>query len=168
MISKLTHKIFFLSLFALLFILSCKNNVDTDDPIVEEKNLTAHYNSNVMSEWINLYMDVEKDLAGFRPAPTSRALAYIWMAAYEAGLPGMPEFVSNDTKLTGLVVPDLPKDKLKYDWNVAVNAALAKSTEYFMHSANADQRGLMKDLEATMNNTLKTNISQEVFNNSQE
>ncbi|MBK9687419.1 MAG: hypothetical protein IPO65_06530 [Saprospiraceae bacterium] len=60
MISKLTHKIFFLSLFAMLFILSCKNNDDTDDPIVEEKNLTAHYNSNVVSEWINLYMDVEK------------------------------------------------------------------------------------------------------------
>lgn len=167
MISKLTHKIFFLSLFAMLFILSCKNN-DDDDPLVEEQNLTAHYNSNVVSEWINLYMDVEKDLAGFRPAPTSRALAYIWMAGYEAGLPGMPDFVSNDTKLTGLVVPDLPKDKLKYDWNVAVNAALAKSTEYFMHSANAVQRGLMKDLEATLNNTLKTNISQEVFDNSQE
>ncbi|MBK7011130.1 MAG: hypothetical protein IPH36_22085 [Saprospiraceae bacterium] len=59
MISKLTHKIFFLSLFAMLFVLSCKNN-DDNDPIIEEQNLTAHYNSNVVSEWINLYMDVEK------------------------------------------------------------------------------------------------------------
>ena len=168
MIIKFSKHFYFLAILAVFILPSCNNESTTIDPIDENQNLTAHYNNNVVSEWINLYMDVEKDLAGFRPAPTSRALAYIWMSAYEAGLPGMPDFVSNQTKLTGLSIPDLPKDKLKYDWNVAVNAALAQSTEYFMHSANTSQRALMRDLETTLNNTLKGNISQEVFTNSQE
>ncbi len=158
----------FLMLFSMIFLAACKDEVDPIDPIQPEENLAANYNNNVVSEWIQLYMDIEKDLPGFRPCATSRALAYIWMSAYEAALPGMPDFVSNDTKLSGLTVPDLPKDKLKYDWNIAVNAALARSMEHMMAVANTDQRGLINDLESSFNNTLKTKVSQEVFNNSQE
>lgn len=158
----------FLMLFSMIFLAACKDEVDPIDPIQPEENLAANYNNNVVSEWIQLYMDIEKDLPGFRPCATSRALAYVWMSAYEAALPGMPNFVSNDTKLSGLTVPDLPKDKLKYDWNIAVNAALARSMEHMMAVANTDQRGLINDLESSFNNTLKTKVSQEVFNNSQE
>mgnify|MGYP000924520546 FL=1 len=165
---RLMRNGFFLMLFSMIFLAACKDEVDPIDPIQPEENLAANYNNNVVTEWIQLYMDIEKDLPGFRPAATSRALAYIWMSAYEAALPGMPDFVSNDTKLSGLTVPDLPKDKLKYDWNIAVNAALARSMEHMMAVANTDQRGLINDLESSFNNTLKTKVSQEVFNNSQE
>ncbi|MBK8701852.1 MAG: vanadium-dependent haloperoxidase [Saprospiraceae bacterium] len=162
------HKALFAMLLSGLFFTSCKTDENIDDPIIEEQNLAAHYNSNVASEWISLYMDVEKDLPGFRPCATSRALAYIWMSAYEAALPGMPNFVSNDTKLSGLNVPELSKDKLKYDWNVAVNAAIARTTRHFMPQATTEQLGLISDQEATLNNTLKSTVSQEVFTNSQE
>jgi membrane-associated phospholipid phosphatase len=159
---------FFLMLFSMIFLAACKDESDPIDPIQPAENLAANYNNNVVTEWVQLYMDVEKDLPGFRPCATTRALAYIWMSAYEAALPGMPDFVSNDTKLSGLSIPDLPKDKLKYDWNVAVNAAIARSMEHMMAVANTDQRGLINDLESTLNNTLKKDVSQEVFTNSQE
>lgn len=152
-------------------ILSCKDDVNPIDPNIEEKNLTKNYNNNVVSEWLDLYMVVEKDLGqGYRPAPTSRALAYIWLAAYEAGLPGMPDFVSNETKsnFSGLNIPDAPTDLENYDWSIAVNTALYTTTNYFMWNANTAQRGLMKDLESTLNDHLKPNASQKVFSNSQE
>ena len=165
---RFIYKAFFFVLLSGLFIASCKDEPDPIDPTTPEQNLTSHYNNNVVTEWIQLYMDIEKDLPGFRPAATSRALAYIWMSAYEAGLPGMPDFVSNDTKLSGLNVPDLPKDALKYDWNVAVNAAIARTMEHMMPVANTEQRGLINDLESTLNTTLKASVSQEKFTNSQE
>ncbi|MBK7008840.1 MAG: hypothetical protein IPH36_09520 [Saprospiraceae bacterium] len=165
---RFIYKAFFFVLLSGLFIASCKDEPDPIDPTTPEQNLTSHYNNNVVTEWIQLYMDIEKDLPGFRPAATSRALAYIWMSAYEAGLPGMPDFVSNDTKLSGLNVPDLPKDALKYDWNVAVNAAVARTMEHMMPVANTEQRGLINDLESTLNTTLKASVSQEKFTNSQE
>lgn len=161
--------LFLLAFFSLLFITSCgdepKPNVKSD-----VTNLTSRHSSNVAQQWINLYMDVEKDLPGFRPAATSRALGYIWLAAYEAGLPGMPDFVSNDTKpnFNGLNIPDLPKDANEYDWVIAVNTALYETTNHFMHNTNTSQKGLIKDLETTLNDYNKNNIDQTKFSNSQQ
>jgi hypothetical protein len=157
-----------------LLVFSCKQDsiTPTDNTNSELRNLTANYNSAVPREWINLYMDVEKDLPGFRPAATSRALAYIWLAAYETGLPGMPDFVSNETKtnFSGLNVPDAPTDIENYDWAVAVNTALYVCTNHFMWNAETNQKGLMKDLETNINEELvrTKNISQTVFSKSQD
>ena len=106
----------------MIFLAACKDEVDPIDPIQPEENLAANYNNNVVTEWIQLYMDIEKiyQVSGLQlllvPWLTSGCLLMGCAA-------GMPVFVSNDTKLSGLTVPDLPKDKLKYDWNIAVNAA---------------------------------------------
>lgn len=156
-----------------ILIFSCKDDVapiDPNDGQNATKNVTANYNSAVPREWINLYMDVEKDLPGFRPAATSRALAYIWLAAYEAALPGMPDFVSNDTKsnFNGLNIPDQPTDIENYDWAIAVNSALYTATNHFMWNANTQQKGLMKDLETSINSELSPKVSQTVFSKSQE
>lgn len=163
-----SKKSIFCIFFAVLIFSSCQDP-QTVEPTDKTQNLTTNYDSNVAKEWIQIYMDIEKDLPGFRPAATSRALAYIWMAAYEAGLPGMPNFNSNDTKLNGLVVPDFTKDVNKMHWGVAVNAAVAKTTDHFMgHVSNDAQKGLIKDLENTLNGNFSKTVSPEIFTNSQE
>lgn len=152
-----------------LTVFSCKKDDPTPiDQTPTDQNLTKNYSNEVPKEWVNLYMDIEKDLPGFRPAATSRALAYIWMAAYESALPGMPDFVSLDSKFNGLNVPDFSKDVTKFNWSIAVNAAVAKTMDHMMPGATTAQKGLIKDLESQLNTTLKNNVSQEVFTNSQE
>jgi membrane-associated phospholipid phosphatase len=132
---------------------------------VNSENLTSNEDSKVAQEWINLYMVIEKDLPGFRPAATSRALGYIWIAAYEAGVPGMPNFISNSKKLN-FEIPKLEKDVAAYDWSIAVNAALARSTNHFMHNTNPVQKKLIQDLETSENARLSKGVSAEVAQNS--
>lgn len=155
-----------------LTVFSCKKDDPTPiDETPTDQNLTKNYSSNVASEWIDLYMVIEKDLgAGFRPATTSRASAYIWLAAYEAGLPGMPDFKSTETlnNFAGLNIPDAPTDIENYNWAIAVNTALYHSVKHFMWNAEPHQLALMKDLEVTLNDNLSKNVSQTVFSNSQE
>ncbi|MFM2393532.1 MAG: hypothetical protein RLZZ546_1514, partial [Bacteroidota bacterium] len=155
--------------FSLAFIYSCRNDESTSNPSNDVTNLTSRNSSNVVQQWISLYMDVEKDLLGFRPAATSRALCYIWLSGYEAGLPGMPDFVSNDTKpnFNGLNIPDLPKDTKEYDWIIAVNTAVSIATQHFMHNATPAQRTLMTNLESDINSYSK-DINPTVLSNSQE
>ncbi len=162
---------FFKPLLAVL-LLSILFNACTPDAKIgpdapEIANKTAGYSSKYTKDWMNLYMDIEKDLPGFRPAATSRALAYIWMAGYESGLPGMPDFVSNETKLTGLDIPTLPKQVNQYDWNVALNAALAKTYDHFLHNTTVAHDAKIKDLESSINAELAGVVEQEVFSNSQ-
>jgi hypothetical protein len=152
-----------------MFFTACQEeNITPKQP--ENSNLVKDLNSNTAEQWIDLYMEIEKDLPSFRPAATSRALAYIWMAAYETAVPGMPDFKSNEgaSNFKGLDIPNLPKDVKEYDWNVAVNTALYVTTNHFMWNATTEQKGLIKDQETTLNNVYSKNISQTVFSNSQE
>jgi hypothetical protein len=143
-----------------------------DDPIaleIKRENLAKNYNNDVVVAYTDLYLDIERYLPGFRPAATARALAYINMAAYEAAIPGMPYFVSNALRQPGLTMPDLPeKDLKKYHWNLAVNACMSRALDHFMLNKTTEQAALIKDLEASFNNQLGPNVSQEVFNNSQK
>ncbi len=146
-----------------MFFASCEETKIT--PEKEFTNLVSKSDANVAQEWINLYMVIEKDLPGFRPAATSRALAYIWMSGYEAALPGMPNFISNGGKLN-FELPKLDKTAEEYNWNIAVNAALAKTNGHFMHNANAAQRKLISDLETQMNTEYSKGVNSEIVQNS--
>ncbi len=152
-----------------IFFTACKTDPDPIvDPVVKNENRTAGYSSKYARQWINLYMDIEKDLPNFRPAATSRALAYIWMAGYESGLPGMPTYASNSTKLSGLTIPALPKAVDQYNWNVALNAAIARTTDHFMYGTSTEHKGKINDLESFINQDLSATVSQAVFSNSQQ
>ncbi len=158
-------------LFLGVLFTSCETDPKPTPELPEITNKTSGYSSKYTKDWLNMYMDVEKDLKGFRPAATSRALAYIWMAGYESALPGMPDFVSNETKLTGLDIPALPKAADQYNWNVALNAALARTYDHFMtnnvvYGATLEHKAKIKDLESTINEEFST-IDQEIFSNSQ-
>lgn len=162
-------KIFMAVLALGLFFSACQSDPNPIvDPDIKKENRTAAYSSKYARQWIDVYMDVEKDLPAFRPAATSRALAYIWMAAYEAGLPGMPTYVSNSTKLSGLTIPALPKAVDQYNWNVAINAALARATDHFMYGTTTEHKAKINDLEVYINQELANTVSQEVFTNSQQ
>ena len=142
------YKILIFAVLGLTFLNSCD-----DDPVANEvtyENLAKNYSNDIIFEWTELYLVVEKDLTGFRPAATSRALAYINMASYETALPGMPYFISNELKLKGLDLPVLPHDVTKYDWNIAINACMSKTFEHFLINKNVQHTVLIKNLEINL------------------
>jgi hypothetical protein len=81
------------------------------------------------------YLKVEKNLPGFRPAPTCRALAYIHMGGYETVVPGMENYRSLSYVLDGFPQVDLRYRVDQIDWNIALNAYYARAFKFFLYGS---------------------------------
>lgn len=95
-----------------------------DDILTPPTNLTSGYDSDVLFQWNELLLDIDRHAPGYRPPAASRAFAYIGLAAYEAAVPGMPDNNSFETFFLGLNLPEADLKK-EYIWPVCVNAAYA-------------------------------------------
>ncbi|HPI55066.1 MAG TPA: hypothetical protein PLU10_10260, partial [Chitinophagaceae bacterium] len=101
----------------------------------QTKNLVSSQSNIVPACWVRQFALVERWIAGMRPTVSARAMTYIHMAAYETALPGMPDFVSNQTHIQGLEIPTLSYDPKRINWNIALNACYAKMDSVFLISA---------------------------------
>lgn len=110
--------------FCFLLITSCRKNNDA-----VTLSLVAEYNNQVVYEWNELFMAIDKDAKGYRPGPGPRALAYMGLSAYEICVPGMPSYASM-ARLWGseLVMPVFDSGK-----RVHYPTALNTSYAYLMH-----------------------------------
>jgi hypothetical protein len=127
-----------------MFIYSCQNDEQVTNNITKSQ-LVKDQSRKITQDWTSLYLDIEKDLPGFRPNPTARALAHVNLAAYEAGRPGMPDFVSYSTMNNEFEIP-APNPDLEYYWPAAINAAYFSAMEYFLHNATNEHRDKMAAL----------------------
>ena len=153
--------------FLLLAFVSC---LKPEDPIEDIPSApSASQGSNqIVWEWSELYLLIEKDLPGFRPAPTCRALAYINMGAYETAVPGMDHHKSLNS-----VIYDFPTVNPEYrasqiDWPIALNAYYARVFKFFLFNATQQHLFRIDELETTQLAALSTNIPQGIINNSIE
>jgi hypothetical protein len=93
--------------------------------------LTKDFNGEVIQEWNNLFLDLERYAQGFRPCPAPRALAYIGLACYEACVIDMPAFKSLRFNYPGLTVPT-QEPLVDYHYPTVVNAIYSKLLTHFM------------------------------------
>ena len=82
---------------ALLVTPGCKDT--KDNPQI---NQVKEFSNEVVWEWNELFLQVERYAAGYRPGPAPRALALLGLAAYEASLQGMPDYNSVAARYPGL------------------------------------------------------------------
>lgn len=116
-----------------LFIHSCK------DVAVNETNLVSKHDYKVVHAWNELFLDIERYAAGYRPGPAPRALAYLGLSAYEACISGMPSFNSLANLYPGLSIPAPDKD-VPYHWPTVVNASYAHLMPLFFPAASNDHK----------------------------
>jgi len=110
-----------------LFLYGCKKD-ETD--FISQK-ITKDYSSEVIQQWNNVFIDLERYAQGFRPCPAPRAMAYIGLACYEACVKDMPAFKSIRYNYPGLNIPQqLPlKD---YHYPIVINAIYSRLLTDFM------------------------------------
>jgi hypothetical protein len=112
-------KLFLFLLSVALFVSSCKNDTNTD-PLAEKK--VANFDNKVVVGWNDLFLEVERYAQGYRPGPAPRALSLLGLSAYEACVPGMPDFNSLQNEMPGLTIPSASSG-LEYHWPTVVNAS---------------------------------------------
>jgi hypothetical protein len=143
----------------LLVLASC---IKPEEPFVQLPVTSAlEENPNdITFEWTELYLDIERYLPGFRPAPSARALAYIHIGAYEVMQPGTDRYIS-----LGEVLPGFPKLAPVYatdqiDWSIALNAYYARVFRFFLYNANPSHHFQLESLEQRMLDQLGADVPQ--------
>jgi hypothetical protein len=164
---NLIKKPFFaIVILSILFVNGCKK----DNPEVFSSRLTKDFNGDVVQEWNNLFLDLERYAAGFRPCPAPRALAYIGLACYEACVIDMPAFKSLRFNYPGLTVPT-QEPLVDYHYPTVVNAIYSKLLTHFMGNVKgipADKFAKISALYNKLKNEYKDDASAESIIKSDE
>ena len=163
---KLFYRLFPLAFVLVLFTACLKE----EEPVVE-RTVTAGpatLTSDITWEWLEEYLRIEKNLPGFRPAPTCRALAYINMGAYETAIPAMPA-----KRSLAEAIPGFPEVSLVYrtnqiDWEIALNAYYQRTFNFFLFNATPADRFSMQYVYDQQLALLGAGVPQGIIENSIE
>lgn len=151
------HLYFWPLVLTLLFV-SC-SDIEQPDEVLPTTQAPSLESSKIVTAWSDLYLQIEQDLAGFRPAPTCRALAYIHMGGFETAVPGMEHYKSLHSVIEGFNPPVLNYEINKINWPIALNAYYARVHRFFLFNANQTHVAQITQLEASQLGKLSQNIA---------
>lgn len=134
---------------------------------VEPIKTVKEYDSKVVQEWQDLFLQIERYAEVYRPCPAARMLGYVGLANYEACVSGMPEYKSLASRYAGLTIPEVETGK-EYHWPTVSNNVY--STLYRKFFANVRSADLFKiaSLETTYNTQFSNTIPTEVYRRSRD
>ncbi len=120
-----------LGLVSIFLVLSTSCN--KPEPTDGGNTLMQSQENDVYHEWNNVFMEIERYAAFYRPGPAPRALAYLGLSAYEACLGGMPEYQSMQYRFG---ITDLPSVKTNLYWPEVINASYGYLMTKFFDNVN--------------------------------
>jgi hypothetical protein len=147
-----------------LFTVACNDNEPTT--ITSVQKLAKDYDHKVAHDWNELFLEIERYQAGYRPGPAPRSLAYMGLSAYEACVSGMPEYNSLKNLYAGLNIPDAAEGE--YHWPTVVNASYAYLMPRFFGNATDAQKQSMATLSNVNESKYKAEISADLFDRSKK
>ncbi|MEO6132621.1 MAG: vanadium-dependent haloperoxidase [Saprospiraceae bacterium] len=161
---------FHLCIWALAVTLLFASCSDTEElfevlPLTQAPSLQS---GKITTDWTGMYLQVEKDLKGFRPAPTSRSIGYIHMGAFETVVPAMEHYRSLSSVFPDFQPPVLRYEINKINWPIALNAYYGRTHRFFLYGANESQINSMNQFEALELVELSKNVPEGIVETSIE
>lgn len=156
----------------IVFLGACRK----PNPTPTGDNRVSSYNHDVIYQWNELYLLIDKDALGFRPGPGPKALGYIGLAAYETAVPGMPSFNSIKGRWASeLNIPAFNATQ-NIHWPTALNASYAYMLKNFFlntkfvtganHITNSDAQRLIDNKRLQFEQEFESELNSVDFNNS--
>lgn len=149
-----------------LFLMPACKNKTSDEPVAEN-NLVRSQSNNVVYDWNELFLEIERYAAGYRPGPAPRAIAYMGIADYEGCISGMPDHNSIASLYAGLIIPDVESGK-QYHWPSVINACRAYLMPRFFINATPAQLSDITAMEAFYDDRAKQEVGEEVWSRSKD
>lgn len=115
-------------------------------------------------EWNRLLLDLERHTPGYRPPVSARAFAYVGMAAYEASLPALEDYISLENYCSGFKSPAGDFTRELYFLPAGLNAAYAQMLRYFFPTAPKKWRERIDQLEMSFAHNFQKQIDAHRFN----
>ncbi len=119
-------------------------------------------NADVLHEWTDLMLELERYAAGMRPNASARAFAYIFLSSYEAAVAGINNQNSTMGNLDGLTIDQSLLPEL-IDYELAINSSLATAISHFIYNLPDGLADKIVQLESELFNDLSTGISEEII-----
>lgn len=121
--------------------------------------------SEVLTDWSDLFLKLDRYAYGMRPNATARAIAYINLAAYETAVPKMRNLKSNSDNLEGLNIErnEAPRN---LNLNLALNACYADVLDHFMINVSNNVKDEIEELELVKEEELSGGVQQRVIRDS--
>ncbi len=149
------HRSYFMGLLwaflVAILIVSCKDNENLPD----STSSAADYKHDAVSRWNEVFLQIERHAAGYRPGPAPRALAYIGLATYEATIAGLPEYNSLATQFAGLSIPTADPN-IAYHWPSVVQGVHAFLVRRFFATSEAQYLAMIDALELELTASFKS------------
>ena len=167
--NNLTWSLLFLC--ASFTFISCTEEEDlitingTDDDTVTA--VFTDSTTEMISQWNDLWLDLDRYATGMRPNVTSRALAYIHLAAYETAVHEIDGYNSNTNRLSGFNI-NFGQRADEIDINIALNACYAEVLDHFMINVQDGIDAGIATLETSMRTSLSENVSDDIVEDSVE
>jgi membrane-associated phospholipid phosphatase len=141
---------------------------DPGTPINSIEVKTAkEYDSKVVQEWQDLFLQVERYAEVYRPCPAARMLGYVGLAAYEANVAGMPDYQSLASRYSGLNIPAAEGGK-EYHWPTVTNAVYATMYKKFFANVRSADIFKIASLESTINIRFNNAVNSETIRRSRD
>lgn len=148
----------------MLFVQSCRQiEVEQNRPLVRE------YNNDVYLRWSDVFLQLDRYAVGYRPGPVPHALGYMGFTAYEAVVPGMPQYNSLAILYPGLTVPQFD-ESLEYHWPTVINETYAfLMRRFFFHMENTypNEFGLIEKTQQVLRAQYANEATPDVIERSQ-
>ncbi len=168
---KLKFRHLFVFCIIIVSFYSCQNDDDqTGQEEIEftDNGISAKFlESDIVVDWMDMFLEIERYCDGMRPNVSARAIAYINLAAYETVAPGMIELASNDGKIPDFTIVNNLGDK-QIDWNVALNECYADVMSHFLINGPVNQAADIALLEAVNEDKYTEDLSADVIADSKE
>ncbi len=121
----------------------------------------------IVYEWTELLLNLERYAGGMRPNASARALAYISLAGYETAVPGMRGKISNSQLLPGFNIDDNQFER-GVNFELALNAAYADVLDHFLLNLPSNLESKIGELEEATEERLTVNMSDRRIRDSKE
>jgi len=129
---------------------------------------TKTFSSDVVVRWLQQQLNMFRlPLPAGTSAPsTDRAFAYSGIALYESVVPGMPAYNSLSGQLTDLPLMPATEAGKAYSWALSANAALASINKRLFSGTSTENKQLMDQLEAELQNQYAADVDDETVQRS--
>lgn len=156
----------FLLLPLLLLVILLTPGCKEESPISASSQLVADYPAESALRWNQMFLDIERYAAGYRPGPAPRSLGLMGLAAYEACVTGMPSYNSLETRFDGLNIPNAEAG-VEYHWPTVVHSVYTTMMpKFFTQEPPASVRAQWNALINELNQKYAGEVSAEVFQRS--
>lgn len=149
------------------FIVGVLTACSNDDTIVQPPITSTDETTQLILDWNNLWLEVDRYAFGMRPTASARALAYIHMAAYETSVHDMSDYTSTSNWLSGLSIDDNQRSE-QIDLRIALNSCYAKVMSHFMYNISSTSGLSIEGFEEQKETELSLGLSNQLIQDSRD